>query len=71
MESVLRASTLDWLAVRPVTLSHGPPTGRVGPVTRYGMTSTVRRGDVAAWMLEALERRERFAERTVLLGPAE
>jgi uncharacterized protein YbjT (DUF2867 family) len=68
MESVLRASTLDWLAVRPVTLAHGPPTGRARPVTRYGLTSTVRRSDVAAWMLDALERREPFAERTVLLG---
>ena len=67
-ESVLRASTLDWLAVRPVTLAHGPPTGRVGPVARYGMTSTVRRGDIAAWMLDALEQREPFTERTVLLG---
>jgi uncharacterized protein YbjT (DUF2867 family) len=68
MESVLRASTLDWLVVRPVTLAHGPPTGRVRPVSRYGMTSTVRRSDVAAWMVDALERREPFAERTVLLG---
>lgn len=54
MESVLRASTLDWLAVRPVTLTHGPPTGRARPVDRYGITSTVRRSDVASWMLEAL-----------------
>lgn len=68
MESVLRASTLDWLVVRPVTLAHGPPTGRVRPVSRYSMTSTVRRSDVAAWMVDALERREPFAERTVLLG---
>jgi hypothetical protein len=28
----------------------------------------VRRGDVAAWMLDALDRREPFAERTVLGG---
>jgi putative NADH-flavin reductase len=68
MESVLRASTLDWLAVRPVTLAHGPPTGRVRPVTRYGMTSSVRRGAGAAGVVDALERREPFAERTVLLG---
>lgn len=68
MEATLRASTLDWLAVRPVTLAHGPPTGRAGPVTRYGMTSMVRRSDVAAWMLQALERPGPLAERTVLLG---
>jgi uncharacterized protein YbjT (DUF2867 family) len=68
MESLLRASKLDWLAVRPVTLAHGPPTGRVRPVDRYGMMSSVRRSDVATWMLKALERRTPFAERTVLLG---
>jgi uncharacterized protein YbjT (DUF2867 family) len=70
MEAVLRASALDWLAVRPVTLAHGPPTGRVRPVSRYGLTSMVRRSDVAAWMVDALERREPFAERTVMLGTA-
>jgi uncharacterized protein YbjT (DUF2867 family) len=68
MESVLRASPLDWLAVRPVTLAHGAPTGRARPVAKYAMTSRVRRGDVAAWMLDALERPGTFSERTVLLG---
>jgi uncharacterized protein YbjT (DUF2867 family) len=68
MESVLRASTLDWLAVRPVTLAHGPPTGHARPVSKYGMMSRIRRSDVAAWMLGALEGRDAFGERTVLLG---
>jgi uncharacterized protein YbjT (DUF2867 family) len=68
MEAVLRASTLDWMVVRPVTLVRGPPTGRARPVARFAMTSSVRRGDVAAWMLDALERREPFTERAVLLG---
>ena len=68
MESLLRASTLDWLAVRPVTLVHGPPTGRARPVARYTMMSRVRRSDVAAWVLSALEQREPFIDRTVLLG---
>ena len=70
MEEVLRGSNLDWLAVRPVTLAEGPPTGRARPVDRYGMTSMVRRSDVATWMLDALERGEPFSERTVLLGTA-
>ena len=68
MESMLRASTLDWLAVRPVTLVNGRPTGRARPVSRFTVTSRVRRSDVAAWMLDALERRGPFSARTVLLG---
>ena len=67
MERVLAESTLDWLAVRPVTLADGPPTGRARPVPRYRLTSTIRRSDVAAWMLEALARTE-GGDRTVLLG---
>jgi uncharacterized protein YbjT (DUF2867 family) len=68
MESVLSHSDLDWLAVRPVTLKGGRPTGRAGPVSRFGLFSTIRRGDVAAWMLSALEGPRPFAEHTVLLG---
>jgi len=56
MESVLAASDVDWLAVRPVTLVDGQPTGAARPVERYGLTSTIRRADVAAWMLNAVER---------------
>jgi len=68
MERLLSASRLDWLAVRPVTLVNGRPTGRAGRVTRYGLFSIIRRSDVAAWMLGALVRPTPFVERTVLLG---
>lgn len=68
MEAILGESSLDWLVVRPVTLTDGPPTRRVGPVTRYGLRSTVRRADVAFWMLASLERRAPFADRAILLG---
>jgi hypothetical protein len=37
-------------------------------VERYGLTSTVRRSDVAAWMLEVLAAEVPFARQTVLLG---
>jgi len=68
MERLLSASLLDWLAVRPVTLMSGPPTGRVGKVEKYGLFSIVRRTDVAAWMLGALARPTPYVEQTVLLG---
>ena len=68
MERQLSASRLDWLAVRPVTLMNGPPTGLAGKVERYGLFTIVRRADVAAWMLGALARPTPFIEQTVLLG---
>ena len=68
MERQLSASRLDWLAVRPVTLMNGPPTGRAARVERYGLFSIVRRSDVATWMLGALSRPTPFIEQTVLLG---
>lgn len=54
MEAILRASALDWMAVRPVTLANGPATGRVKVVDRYRLAATIRRSDVAAWMLGQL-----------------
>lgn len=68
MERQLSASRLDWLAVRPVTLMNGRPTGLAGKVERYGLFSIVRRADVAAWMLGALARPTPYIEQTVLLG---
>src|SRR5262245_4660063 len=68
MEKELASSGLDWLAVRPVTLIDGQPTGAAHPVERYGMFSKVRRSDVAGWMLSRGESPEPFEPRSVLLG---
>ena len=57
-----------WLAVRPVTLTNGPTTGRAAPVDRYSLLSTIRRSDVAAWMLDIVQGRQIYEKRTVLLG---
>jgi uncharacterized protein YbjT (DUF2867 family) len=68
MERALADSGLDWLASRPVTLIDGAPTGRAREVERYRFTSTVRRSDVAAWILDAVESGEPLGGRRVLLG---
>jgi uncharacterized protein YbjT (DUF2867 family) len=68
MEARLAASSLDWLAVRPVTLMNGSPLGRARPVDRYRLASTIRRADVAAWMLAAAVRHDSFLQHTVMLG---
>ncbi len=66
VEAVLRASGLDWQAVRPTTLSHKAATGRVRQTDRYPATATIPREDVAAFMLEELERPE-FSSRTPMI----
>lgn len=68
MEGRLAASSLDWLAVRPVTLMNGAPVGRAREVGKYGLTSIIRRADVAAWMIGAATQHDSFINHTVLLG---
>jgi putative NADH-flavin reductase len=68
MEARFAASSLDWLAVRPVTLRNGSPLGRARPVQQYGLTSVVRRADVAGWMVKAATQHDSFINHTVLLG---
>lgn len=68
MEARLAASSLDWIAVRPVTLMNGAPLGHARPVHQYGLMSIVRRSDVAAWMVKAATQHDSFIDHTVLLG---
>lgn len=57
-----------WLAVRPVTLINGRPTGRGGPVDRYGLLSTIRRSDVARWIVDVADGTRPWTRDTILLG---
>jgi putative NADH-flavin reductase len=66
MEDVLRASDLDWTAIRPPRLTDKPATGRYR--TAYGQNLRrgvfVSRADVARYMLSILDQPETF-RRTV------
>ena len=55
MEDVVTASGLDWTVVRPPMLLNGPRTGKI--VSRLDgnvRTFTIRRADVAAFLLDAV-----------------
>lgn len=66
MEDVLRASTLDWTAVRAPLLTNGPLTGRYRTARGHNVPRGFRlsRADTAHFMLEVLE--DPDASRTAL-----
>ena len=69
-ERTIERAEINSLTVRPVTLVPGAPTGKAGPVDRYGFLSTIRRSDVAQWMLDVADGTRSCEGKTVLLGRA-
>ena len=67
-ERIIERAEINSLAVRPVTLVPGAPTGKAGPVDRYRLLSTLRRSDVAQWMLDVADGTRSCEGKTVLLG---
>jgi hypothetical protein len=51
-----------------VTLTDGAPRKTARAVYRYGLKSTIRRSEVASWMLDAVVLPEPFGGRYVMLG---
>jgi len=70
MEHVFGESGLDTLVVRPVTLVEGEASDRAGIVEVYEATSQISKSDVAAWMLDAVERSGPFDHRAEMIGYA-
>lgn len=68
MENVLSNSGLDWMAVRPVTLTDDEATGRVNTVDYYGMSSKISRADVAKYMLDRVSEPGSFLNRTPMIA---
>ena len=54
-ERTLTDAGVSSLAIRPVTLTGGRPKGNAGPTARHATFSTIRRADVAAWILGVAE----------------
>jgi putative NADH-flavin reductase len=70
MESTFEKTALDWLAVRPVTLKKGAPTGSAYLTDYYGLTDSISRGEVAEWMLDKVEQPVPFSNRTPMIKSA-
>ncbi|MBO9453049.1 NAD(P)H-binding protein [Tropicibacter sp. R16_0] len=68
MERVLAQSGLDTLAVRPVTLIGDEASGEARILEFYQATSVVSKRDVAAWMLDAVERPQPFESKDEMIG---
>jgi uncharacterized protein YbjT (DUF2867 family) len=68
MEEVLRQNTLDWIAVRPVTLVNARPSRRTRVLRRYRVVSIVGRADVATWLLHAATDPAPVGNRTPMIG---
>ena len=67
MEKLLEESGLDTLAIRPVALVTGNTIAGAKIVNRFDKTSKILTGDVALWMLNAVEREAPFNKRTEMI----
>src|SRR5262245_23148908 len=69
-EGRIRASSIDWVIVRPTILTNGPRTGscRVGTDLRVGWFPRISRADVADFMLDQLEDRTYLRQAVGITG---
>ncbi|MGQ0641575.1 MAG: NAD(P)H-binding protein [Gemmatimonadaceae bacterium] len=68
MEQVLRQSSVDWVAVRPVTLVNAAPSRRTKVLAHFRTVSIVGRADVAAWLVRSVVDPALITDRTPMIG---
>jgi putative NADH-flavin reductase len=69
MERIYRDSDLEWILVRPVTLTDGVEKP-VREVPRFGAMNTISRASVARWMFERVADFAPFVRRAPLIAHA-
>jgi len=69
-ERLVRESGLDWTILKPPLLTSGPRRGRarIGPDLRIGLTSRVRRADLAEVILDEIERPRCVGQAVFVVG---
>jgi uncharacterized protein YbjT (DUF2867 family) len=67
METQFETSGLDWICVRPTTLTDGLLTQQVQEATFFRLTSRISRSDVAWYVLQCLERPESSSGRIPMI----
>jgi len=68
MEKRLKNSKIDSLSVRPVGFIDAEPTNKTQLVNQFNISTRISKSDVAKWMVNALEREERFEKPTEMIG---
>jgi putative NADH-flavin reductase len=69
-ERVVEASDLNWTILKPPRLTDGPASGRVraGADLRVGLLSRISRADLAAFILDEIDRRAFVRQRVFVRG---
>lgn len=68
MEEVMKSSAIDTMVLRPIGLKDADASNATKIVDKCGMSSQISREDVAIWMLDALERKEKYANSSEVIG---
>lgn len=67
MEHLLSESALNWIAVRPVTLTNGRSQKAIKVTESYPITAMISRVNVASWLVDQIESNKVFSVRKVMI----